>query len=297
MNHPAGPIAFSLVSCTKGQVPSHNCADGIPAKRAARSRPPRLANPLLANFRYASFQFRAPRMPGPVLLTHDLIFPPPSWATEDGLIAVGGDLRPERLLLAYRSGIFPWPHEGLPLLWFCPDPRMVLLPHEVHVSRSLRKFMRKQQVRVTLDRDFARVIRSCARIPRGNNRGTWITRDMIDAYMRLHELGYAHSVETWRGEKLVGGLYGVSVGAGFFGESMFARSTNASKVAFIALVRQLQRWQFHLIDCQMHTNHLASLGARQWSLSQFLSQLSDALKQTTRCGQWELDEDLAMGGT
>ena len=228
-------------------------------------------------------------MPGPVLLTDALVFPPPSWASSEGLIAVGGDLRPERLVLAYGSGIFPWPHEGLPLLWFCPDPRMVLRPAELHVSRSLRKLMRRQQLRVTLDREFERVIRSCARIPRSHEQGTWITRDIIEAYVKLHDLGLAHSVEVWQDERLVGGLYGVSLGAAFFGESMFARESNASKVGFVTLVQQLQRWHFQLIDCQMYTPHLETLGATQWPRDDFIDALEVALQAPTRRGAWKFD--------
>lgn len=234
-------------------------------------------------------------MPGPVLLTRELLFPPPSWASEEGLVAVGGDLRTERLLLAYRSGIFPWPHEGLPLLWFCPDPRMILRPHEVHIARSLRKLMRKQRLTVTLDRAFDRVIRTCARIRRGHERGTWITRDMIDAYGKLHRLGFAHSVEVWEGEELAGGLYGVSIGSGYFGESMFASVSNSSKVGFVTLVRQLERWGFDIVDCQMYTRHLSSLGARPWPRQHFLAALESAAQKPTRQGTWTLDEDLRHG--
>lgn len=228
-------------------------------------------------------------MSGPVLLTDALVFPPPSWATNEGLIAVGGDLRPERLVLAYGSGIFPWPHEGLPLLWFCPDPRMILRPNEVHVSHSLRKVMKRKKLRVTLDRAFGRVMRGCARTPRSHEQGTWITQEMIDAYTRLHHLGLAHSVEVWQDDDLVGGLYGVSLGAAFFGESMFARANNASKVGFITLVQQLERWGFHFVDCQMYTPHLERFGAIQWPRDQFLDALEVALQEPTRRGVWELD--------
>lgn len=228
--------------------------------------------------------------PGPVLLTNDLAFPHPSWATEEGLIAVGGDLRPERLVLAYASGIFPWPHEGMPLLWFCPDPRMVLVPKDLHVSRSLGKVMRNKPLRVTLDRDFEQVIAACARTPRAHERGTWITRAMIDAYTKLHHLGLAHSVEVWQQQTLAGGLYGVSLGAAFFGESMFTRVPSASKVAFVTLVQQLARWRFHFVDCQMHTPHLARFGAQPWPRVRFLEALASALREPTRRGAWQLDD-------
>lgn len=228
-------------------------------------------------------------MPGPVLLSDDLVFPPPSWATREGLIAVGGDLRPERLVLAYRSGIFPWPHEGLPLLWFCPDPRMILRPRELHIARSLRKHIRKRTMRVTLDRDFRAVMRSCATVTRSHEQGTWINQDMIDAYCRLHDAGIAHSVEVWQQDQLVGGLYGVSLGAAFFGESMFAKATNASKVGFVSLVRQLEAWRFHFVDCQLYTPHLERFGANTWPREAFIEALGIAVKQPTRRGKWTLE--------
>ena len=228
-------------------------------------------------------------MPGPVLLSNDLVFPPPSWATSEGLLAVGGDLRPERLVLAYGSGIFPWPHEGLPLLWFCPDPRMVLLPDELHVARSLRKHIRKRTMHVTLDRDFEAVMRSCSTIARAEEQGTWITDEMVHAYCHLHELGIAHSVEVWQGDELVGGLYGVSLGAAFFGESMFSRATNASKVGFVTLVRQLEAWHFHFVDCQLYTHHLESLGAKTWPREAFMEALEVAMQHPTRRGKWTLE--------
>ncbi len=224
----------------------------------------------------------------PAVLTDDLIFPHPSWATEEGVIAVGGDLRPERLVLAYGSGIFPWPHEGMPLLWFCPDPRMVLSPRDLHISRSLGKLLRKKPWRVTLDLDFEQVIRACARTPRAHECGTWITRSMVSAYTELHRLGLAHSVEVWQNDALVGGLYGVSLGAAFFGESMFTRAPSASKVAFVTLVQQLARWEFHFVDCQMYTAHLERFGARPWARDRFLEALDAALRAPTRQGVWEL---------
>ncbi len=229
-------------------------------------------------------------MPGPVLLSDDLVFPPPSWARRDGLIAVGGDLRPERLVLAYESGIFPWPHQGMPLLWFCPDPRMVLPVELLHVSRSLAKTLRRQTLRVTLDSAFPSVIRGCAGTPRQHERGTWINQDMIDAYTELHRLGLAHSVEVWHSEQLVGGLYGVSLGAAFFGESMFSLVPNASKVGFVTLVQHLSRCHFHFVDCQMYTEHLARFGAVEWPRHRFLHALDRALAVPTRKGKWALDD-------
>ena len=228
-------------------------------------------------------------MSRPVWLTSDLAFPHPRTADEDGIVAIGDDLRPERLLLAYRTGIFPWPHHGLPLLWFSPDPRMVLPTSELHVARSLAKTLRRETFRITLDRAFTSVIRCCASTPRPDQPGTWITREMIRAYTVLHQLGFAHSVEVWKDRDLVGGLYGVSLGAVFFGESMFATEPDASKAGFVALVRQLERRQFHFIDCQVHTDHLARFGAREWPREVFLDALERALASPTWQGVWEFD--------
>jgi leucyl/phenylalanyl-tRNA--protein transferase len=216
-----------------------------------------------------------------------LLFPPPGRGPRRGPIAVGGDLRPERLLLAYSMGIFPW--QGEPLHWHSPDPRMVLLADELRVSHSLAKTIRQGRFRVSLDTDFRSVMLGCATMPRPGQDGTWITPAMVEAYSELHRRGVAHSVEAWRGETLVGGLYGISLGAAFFGESMFSRERDASKVAFVALVEQLRRWQIPLVDCQVYTPHLASLGAREWSRHRFLAALADALEAPTRLGRWQLD--------
>lgn len=218
-----------------------------------------------------------------------LAFPPPELADESGLLAVGGDLRPERLLLAYSLGIFPWYSDGLPILWYSPDPRLVLESGDLVVARSLKKTLRRGQYRVTLDTAFDRVIRACADAPRPGQQGTWITDDMVGAYRRLHELGYAHSAEAWLDGELAGGLYGVSLGAGFFGESMFARADDASKVAFVTLVEQLRRWDIDLVDCQVHTEHLARFGAVEWPRERFLRRLASALEKPTRSGRWRLD--------
>lgn len=223
-------------------------------------------------------------------------FPPPEDADASGLLAVGGDLEPRRLLLAYSLGIFPWYEEGLPILWHCPDPRTVLLPAELRVSRSLRRSLRRAPYALSLDTCFERVIHACAETERPHQRGTWITPEMIDAYLRLHELGFAHSVEAWSGPELAGGLYGVSLGACFFGESMFALQPDASKLAFVALVRQIERWGFELVDCQVHTEHLARFGARPWPRSRFLAQLARAVEKETRRGPWRLDPDLIGTG-
>ena len=205
----------------------------------------------------------------------DLSFPPLETALREpnGLLAAGGDLRPERLLAAYRHGCFPWYQEGQPLLWWSPDPRTVLFPDELHVSRSLRKRMRNGDYRVTFDKAFAEVIQGCAG-PRSYADGTWITTPMQDAYVRLHEMGVAHSVEVWQQGQLVGGLYGIAMGELFFGESMFSRATDASKVGFVTLVERLREWGFALIDCQMPTRHLESFGARSIPRAAFAEALA-----------------------
>ena len=224
-------------------------------------------------------------------LDERLVFPPAELADPDGLLAVGGDLRPERLVLAYASGIFPWPAEGYPLLWHSPDPRYVVPLGELHVSRSLRRSLRLRGYHVTLDRDFAAVIRACAKAKRPGQRGTWITRDMIAAYERLFELGYSHSVEVWEGEggALCGGLYGVSLGAAFFGESMFAKKPDASKVGFVRLGEQLRGWGFGLIDAQVHTPHLERFGAQPWPRERYLAELGRLMARPTRRGTWSFE--------
>jgi leucyl/phenylalanyl-tRNA--protein transferase len=218
-----------------------------------------------------------------------LVFPSPSLA-EEGLLAVGGDLRPERLLLAYSSGIFPWYDEGQPILWHSPDPRMVLETAKLHVPRSLEKRMRKAPYRLTMDTAFREVMEGCAAAPRPEGPGTWITPEMVEAYFELHRRGVAHSTEAWEGETLAGGLYGVSLGAAYFGESMFARSPDASKIAFVALVRQLGRWGIGLVDCQVYTEHLDRFGAGEWPRERYLRALRAALSKPTRRGRWEFEE-------
>ena len=206
-------------------------------------------------------------------LDDDLWFPRQDLADEDGLLAVGGDLRPERLLLAYANGIFPWFNPEDPILWWCPDPRFVLFPDALKVSKSMKQVLRREVFGYRFDSDFERVIRSCAGADRGEDVGTWITEDMIQAYRELHLMGFAHSAESWQDGTLVGGLYGVRLGNMFFGESMFSHVSNASKAAFINLVQQLQAEGVELIDCQMHTPHLESLGAGYIARSAFLEQL------------------------
>lgn len=215
------------------------------------------------------------------------LFPDPQHAESDGLLAVGGDLSPNRLINAYAAGIFPWFEEGQPILWWSPDPRMVLTPASLHVPRSLAKAMRAHAFEVHFDKAFERVMDRCAAKRRPGQRGTWITADMKRAYQRLHELGVAHSSEAYLDGKLVGGLYGVSLGGAFFGESMFADVPDASKVAFVMLVRQLEAWGIDLVDCQVTTAHLARFGAREVPRGDFLAQLTQALGKKTRQGRWD----------
>jgi leucyl/phenylalanyl-tRNA--protein transferase len=223
--------------------------------------------------------------------THE--FPPleHALAQPNGLLAAGGDLSVQRLLAAYGRGIFPWFSESEPILWWSPDPRMVLYPAELRVSRSLRKSLRRDDYEIRVDTEFSTVIHACAE-PRSNQTGTWISPAMIAAYCALHKHGYAHSVETWREGNLMGGLYGVAIGRAFFGESMFSRATDASKLAFVHLVRQLERWQFGIIDCQMRTAHLASLGAREIGRAQFARALPQLVNYPMEYGNWTFDRDL-----
>jgi leucyl/phenylalanyl-tRNA--protein transferase len=222
------------------------------------------------------------------LLTDDLVFPPAEGASREGVVAVGGDARPERLLLAYGLGIFPWPAEDMPLLWFSPNPRFVLVPREAHVGRTLRKRVRRGDLEVRFDTAFRQVIEACAEAPRPGQDGTWITRELVDGYCALHARGFAHSIEAWRGGTLVGGLYGVSLGRAFFGESMFARESDASKVAFTVLLGHLVHWDFHFVDCQVRTEHLERFGAEDWSRTRFLRLLRHALTLETRVGPWKV---------
>jgi leucyl/phenylalanyl-tRNA--protein transferase len=222
-------------------------------------------------------------------------FPPVETALADpnGLLAMGGDLSLPRLLDAYRHGIFPWFNPGEPILWWSPDPRMVLVPGEVRVTRSLARRLRNAGFELRVDTAFAEVMRACAE-PRqiqagGGAGGTWISAAMIASYSRLFEAGYAHSIETWRDGRLVGGLYGVAIGGMFYGESMFSRESDASKVALVRLARQLERWRFGLIDCQMETPHLASLGARTVPRTEFTARLSELVNLPHRPGPWHFD--------
>ena len=222
-------------------------------------------------------------------LVDEPIFPPPDYADPSGLLAVGGDLSKERLLEAYRLGIFPWYSDDQLILWWSPDPRLVLDLKDFTISRSLRKTLKKAIFQVTFDHAFEQVIQACAVVPRAAQNGTWITEEMRAAYINLHGLGYAHSVESWLGGELVGGLYGVSLGKAFFGESMFHLKTDASKVALATLVEKLKSWDFHFIDSQMTTEHMIRLGARELPRRIFLKRLQLALRHPPKRGRWRIE--------
>ncbi|EHJ46681.1 leucyl/phenylalanyl-tRNA/protein transferase [Solidesulfovibrio carbinoliphilus subsp. oakridgensis] len=221
-------------------------------------------------------------------LPYEPVFPKPSLAEPGGLLAVGGDLRLERLLAAYRRGIFPWYDERSPILWWSPDPRPILFPGLVHVSKRLARTIRSGRFAVTLDTDFAGVIRGCAGTSRTAGDGTWIVPEMMEAYERLHQAGYAHSVEAWQDGELVGGAYGVAIGKAFFGESMFHRVTDASKVAFVTLCRHLAGQGFHFLDCQQTTGHLCRFGAVEVRRGEFLKRLDLARQDAGEPGPWRL---------
>jgi leucyl/phenylalanyl-tRNA--protein transferase len=221
------------------------------------------------------------------LIQDNAPFPPVELALSqpNGLLAVGGDLSPERLLDAYRHGIFPWFNEDDPILWWSPDPRMVLFPNEFKISHSLRKVLRNGDYEVRFDTAFEQVMRACA-APRKGQAGTWILEEMIAAYCKLHQAGYAHSVETWINGELVGGLYGMALGRMFYGESMFSRRSNASKIAIAHLCTQLEHWNFGMIDCQMNTPHLATLGAREISRNEFIQRLQELIHYPDTASPW-----------
>lgn len=219
-------------------------------------------------------------------LIDEPVFPPPHRADPSGLLAVGGDLTARRLLEAYRSGVFPWYSSEDPILWWSPDPRCVLFPGELRISHSMRPVLNSGRFEVTFDSDFRSVISHCARVKRGKGEGTWITAEMKAAYCELHAAGHAHSVEVWERGDLAGGLYGVCVGGVFSGESMFALKPNASKVALIRLVERLAAWEFAAIDCQVHSDHLERLGAREIPRAEFLHILRGALRHPAVIGSW-----------
>ena len=222
------------------------------------------------------------------MLPDEPVFPNPNWADESGVLAIGGDLARERLIAAYRQGIFPWPYEDETLLWWCPDPRTILVPSEVQVSRSLRAVIRRAEFDVRMDQDFRGVMIGCASTPRpGQESGSWINDEMVQAYVDLFEQGLAHSIESYHQGELVGGLYGVCLGRVFFGESMFSRRDNASKVALVALCRLLQENRFEFIDCQLRTDHLIRMGAREIPRSEFLTRLRRATTAPWDRSRWE----------
>jgi len=228
------------------------------------------------------------------VLSEKPVFPPPYLARKNGLLAVGGDLTPERLVVAYRSGIFPWYGEGEPILWWSPDPRLVLFPDKLHVSKRLKRVLKKRAFRVTADTAFGRVITECARIRMEKGKETWIDSRMIDAYCRLHEYGIAHSVESWQGETLSGGLYGVALGRCFFGESMFSRTSDASKTALVHLVGHLLERSFTMIDCQTTTLHLMRMGATHIPRSLFLELLEKSMNGPPEEKTWKMDADRVL---
>jgi leucyl/phenylalanyl-tRNA--protein transferase len=221
-------------------------------------------------------------------------FPHPALAEPNGLLGVGGDLDSDRLILAYRSGIFPWYSEGQPILWFSPNPRFVLDPKELHVPRSLKQSIRKERFRITMDQAFSQVVEQCSKIPREGQFGTWITQEMKDAYINLNEIGVAHSIEVWEGDLLVGGLYGVCVGNLFAGESMFAKRNDASKIAFVYCVQQFIKWGIELIDSQVHTDHLARFGAKEIERHTYLERIAPLVQLERPFSKWSFDEDFVV---
>ncbi len=217
-------------------------------------------------------------------------FPDVKFSNPDGILAIGGNLSPGILLSAYKQGIFPWFSEHEPILWWSPDPRFVLIPENLHISKSMKKIMKKISenalFNITVDKDFRAIISECSEAYRRDQKGTWITKNMINAYTKLHELGYAHSVEVWQDNKLVGGLYGISIGNCFCGESMFSKASNASKAGFITLTNVLQKKGYSFIDCQVETPHLETLGAKEIPRKEFLNLLKNSLKEKTIIGNW-----------
>jgi leucyl/phenylalanyl-tRNA---protein transferase len=221
-------------------------------------------------------------------LTEEIIFPNPAFAEENGLLAIGGDLNPNRLIEAYRLGIFPWYSDGDPILWWFTSPRFVIYPEQFRIPKRLARYMKKQPYKVTFDNAFEQVIASCASVKRAHEQGTWITSEMQKAYIRLHALGFAHSVECWQGTTLAGGLYGVALDRVFFGESMFTTISNGSKIALASLVQYLNMKGFKLVDCQMKTDHLLQYGARGISGRQFRDHLKNYIINTSPEGKWKI---------
>jgi leucyl/phenylalanyl-tRNA--protein transferase len=225
----------------------------------------------------------------PVYLLDDTYHFPPAEGAENGIVAIGGDLSLERLLSAYKNGIFPWYSEGEPIIWWSPDPRFVLLPDELHISKSMHRVVNSKEFTITLDADFPFVIRQCAEVSRNDENGTWITEEMIAAYCVLHESGYAHSVEVWKNNTMVGGIYGISLGKVFFAESMFHTETNASKLAFIRLTQLLKQNEYMLLDAQVYTKHVESLGAKEISRKEFMQLLQKGLQYESSTGKWKFE--------
>lgn len=224
-------------------------------------------------------------------LSRDFIFPPAGLARSDGLLCIGGDLSPGRLVLAYENGIFPWFSDNDPILWWSPDPRLVLFPDKVHVSKSLKKALRKNRFEIRVNTCFESVIRACSQ-PRDVDTGTWLVDEMIDAYVTLHQKGFAHSIEAWSDGRLAGGLYGISLGRCFFGESMFSKQTDASKIALVTLAAHLTRHRFDLIDCQIASDHLSSMGAVEISRANFLKQIQTSVKKKVSPSLWDSGQSL-----
>ena len=227
-------------------------------------------------------------------LSEDLNFPPAQFARSDGLLCIGGDLSSKRLLLAYENGIFPWFSENEPLLWWSPDPRLVLFPENIHISRSLKKKIKRAPFDIKIDNAFEETIRSCALVRNRRDKGTWIIPEIVAAYTKLHRLGYAHSIEAWRDNKLVGGLYGVCIGGSFFGESMFFFESDASKIALVALANFLKNNNFDLIDCQVTTHHLFAMGAVEISRNSFLDIIRQSVKRVDIKKIWDTDITLSF---
>lgn len=225
----------------------------------------------------------------PIYLLDDRIIFPAIENAEEGILAIGGDLSPERLLAAYQNGIFPWYNEDDPIIWHAPEERFILLLDELHISKSMRRVLNSNKFTYTVDTNFSFVIQQCAQVERKNEDGTWITEEMIDAYINLHQIGFAHSVEVWQDDKIVGGLYGVSLGKCFFAESMFHTATNASKFAIIKLVELLKQKDFHFIDAQVYTKHVETLGAKNITRNNFMQMLHKNIQFPTWKGKWNID--------
>jgi len=227
-------------------------------------------------------------------LSSDLIFPPPEFARSDGLLCVGGDLSVNRLILAYKNGIFPWFSESDPILWWSPDPRLVLFPQDIHISKSLKKTIKNTDLTIRVDTSFEQTIMACSKPRAIKDDGTWLIDEMISAYVELHQAGSAHSIETWRGDTLVGGLYGISLGKSFFGESMFSHEKDASKIALVALASHLKMHDFDLIDCQVTTDHLLSMGACEISRYDFLKIIKPSVDTQPISDPWRPDQRLKI---